>query len=71
MKTVINITGMSCGHCVQSVSDCLKKIDGVCDYEVTLSENKADVTFDPDKTNVKVICDAISDIGFDAEEKKV
>lgn len=32
--TKIVVTGMTCGHCVQSVSEELKEVDGVLDVRV-------------------------------------
>lgn len=34
--TTLDVTGMTCGHCVAHVSDELKEIDGVSDVTVEL-----------------------------------
>lgn len=41
MKTELNITGMSCGHCVSAVEKALKAVPGVNDVQVTLTPGKA------------------------------
>lgn len=41
MKTELNITGMSCGHCVSAVEKALKGVPGVQDVQVTLQPGKA------------------------------
>ncbi|RJF72325.1 MULTISPECIES: CopZ family metallochaperone [Deinococcus] len=41
MKTELNITGMSCGHCVSAVEKALKTVPGVQDVQVTLQPGKA------------------------------
>jgi P-type Cu2+ transporter len=44
MKHTYQITGMTCGNCVQSVTDALKTIEGVGNVEVTLDPPIAIVT---------------------------
>lgn len=41
MKTELNITGMSCGHCVKAVENALKAVPGVDDVQVTLQPGQA------------------------------
>ena len=41
MKKTINIEGMSCMHCVNHVTEELKKVDGVSGVQVNLEEKKA------------------------------
>ena len=43
MKTELNITGMSCGHCVSAVEKALKAVPGVEGVQVTLTPGKATV----------------------------
>jgi len=42
--TTVNIKGMSCNHCVMSVTEALNEIDGVKDIKVNLAKGEA--TFD-------------------------
>jgi len=62
----VKIKGMSCGHCVASVTEALNKIDGVS--EVTVSLDKKEASY---KTSASVsqetIKKAIQAIGFEAE----
>ena len=41
MTTELNITGMSCGHCVSAVEKALKAVPGVDGVQVTLMPGKA------------------------------
>ena len=60
----IKINGMSCGHCVASVTKALNDIDGIKDVQVTLE--KAEATFQQEKEiALETIKDAISKIGFE------
>ena len=43
MKTIINIEGMSCSHCVQHVKKALESRTGVKSAEVSLSSKTAAV----------------------------
>ncbi len=44
MNTTVNISGMTCGHCVASVTEELNEIDGVENVEVTLNKGGASST---------------------------
>ena len=41
MTTELNVTGMSCGHCVRAVEKALKAVPGVENVQVTLEPGKA------------------------------
>jgi copper ion binding protein len=63
MKKIINIEGMSCGHCVKRVENALKEIDGIKEVEVILEENKAIIEFNGQMED-KTLIDAIDDAGY-------
>lgn len=42
--TKINVEGMSCGHCVTSVTNEVRKLDGVTDVDVDLASGTVQVT---------------------------
>ena len=62
--TTIKVKGMSCQHCVASVTKALSDIDGVTDVQVSLEKGEA--TFN-EKNQVaeQTIKDAITKIGFE------
>jgi copper chaperone CopZ len=44
MKTIeLQVTGMSCGHCVAAVRSALALVEGVHEVDVSLSERRATV----------------------------
>lgn len=43
-KTTWTVTGMTCGHCVASVTEELQEVDGVQDVAVTLETGEVVVT---------------------------
>ncbi|MCK9608634.1 MAG: cation transporter [Methylomonas sp.] len=63
----INVTGMKCGGCENTVSTALKAIDGVLSVKASHQDKKVDVEFDPSKTDLDEIEDAITDAGFSVE----
>jgi copper chaperone len=64
-KQIIEVKGMSCEHCVNAVTDAVKKLPGVGSVEVSLKENTAAVEFDPDKVTIAKIKEEIEDQGYD------
>ena len=41
MQKILNIEGMACNHCTSAVKECLEKIDGVTNAEVSLEGKNA------------------------------
>jgi copper chaperone len=62
----LEVSGMSCGHCVSAVRDALGAVPGV--KVESVSVGSASVTFDESKTNVGELVDAIADAGYEASE---
>lgn len=60
----LNVTGMTCGGCVNSVHKVLTALPGVKDAAVTLTPGQAHVTFDPQKTDPAALVKAIEGAGF-------
>ncbi|MFQ5587410.1 MAG: heavy-metal-associated domain-containing protein [Nitrospiria bacterium] len=65
-KTIIDIEGMTCDHCVRAVAQVLEGIESVSDVSVSLSEKTARLTYDEGKTTLSEITQAI-----EAEEYEV
>ena len=64
--TTINIQGMTCQGCVNSVQTALTDREGVVDCSVSLSENLAVVTYDPGKVSEKDLLAAVETSGYRA-----
>lgn len=69
-KTIIDIQGMSCQHCVKTVKCGLTGLDGVKSVKVNLRKNQAVVKYDSLLVTVEELKDVIIEVGFDALEKK-
>ena len=60
----IKVKGMSCQHCVASVTKALSVIEGITDVQVNLEKGEA--TFNENSpVSEQTIKDAISKIGFE------
>jgi copper chaperone CopZ len=71
MKKIININGMSCGHCQARVEKALNALEGV-EAKVELKKNRAVVTLKQDISD-QILTDTIVEAGYEVasiEEKK-
>lgn len=65
-ETVININGMTCNSCVQSIEGVMSKKAGVKSILVSLANSSGTVEYDPLLTSPETLRKAIEDMGFDA-----
>lgn len=66
MKTItIQIEGMSCQHCVASVTSAVSELDGVSNVTVSLENKNMTADIDESKVNEQQIAAVIEEIGFD------
>lgn len=67
MHTVtLKIDGMSCGHCLRTVTETLRNAPGVIQLE-TVEMGRAEVTIDEAVTSPDKVAEAVSDAGYEAE----
>ena len=64
MKRIVKINGMTCEHCVKSVTSALNSLEGISSVEVSLADNTAVIDGDASDQSIK---DLIDDIGFEVE----
>ena len=64
-NVVLNVQGMSCNHCVQSVTKALTAVDGVHSVEVSLADKQVAIAYQEDKVTPDQLKDAIEDQGYD------
>ncbi|XP_036030945.1 copper-transporting ATPase 1 isoform X2 [Onychomys torridus] len=65
-ETVININGMTCNSCVQSIEGVISKKPGVKSIHVSLANSTGTVEYDPLLTSPQTLREAIEDMGFEA-----
>lgn len=66
-KTTLNVTGMSCGHCVKAVEESVGKLSGINNVKVDLESNSVEISFDSNQVNLQQITDTIEDQGYDVQ----
>ena len=66
--TTLKITGMTCGHCVRSVSEAIGQLAGVESADVLLDRGQATVVYDESKVTPRDLVGAVLGEGYTAEE---
>lgn len=64
-STVLDVKGMSCGHCENSVKTSVKALTGVSEVKVELKTGKVTVEYDAGQVDLKTIQDTIKDQGYE------
>jgi copper ion binding protein len=64
MKTVLNIKGMSCEHCVRHVTEALEGVEGVQSVSVSLKKNAATVKH-PEGLSQAALKNAVAAAGYE------
>jgi len=62
---VINVEGMSCSHCENTIKKAVGALNGVDNVMVDLDTKKVIVEYDPDKVELDIIRGTIEDQGYD------
>lgn len=58
------VTGMTCEHCVRSVTEALTKLDGVTDVDVDLASGRVTVASDHVLDDAAVVA-AVDEAGYE------
>jgi copper chaperone len=65
-RLVLNVQGMTCGHCKARVERALRDVDGVASVEVSLADHRATIAYDDAKVAPPALIAAVEDAGYDA-----
>lgn len=68
MDIKFKISGMSCGHCVASITKGLNDLEGITNVEVSLEKGEAIVQVDENKITPKQIITELDELGYDAKQ---
>lgn len=63
----LSVSGMKCGGCEKTVATALTAIDGVISVNASFQNKTVEVEFEPTKTDLDTLEDAITDAGFSVE----
>ena len=61
----IQVEGMTCGHCVETVTQAVNSLDGISQVSVDLDKKQVSVEFDESRTNPGAISSKITEVGFE------
>ncbi len=63
----LDIRGMSCANCSQTISDALESLDGVAEANANFATDEGTVEYDPEDVSLGDIYAAIEDAGYEAD----
>lgn len=63
--TILNINGMTCMGCVNSIKNVVEKVSGVSSADVSLENKQVKIQYDPEKTNINRFKEVIVGAGFE------
>jgi Cu+-exporting ATPase len=63
-RSRIDIQGMSCANCSQTVSETVEALDGVSEANVNFATDEGTVEYDPDRVTLSAVYDAIESAGY-------
>jgi len=63
----LDIRGMSCANCSQTIGDTLESLDGVSEANANYATDDATVEYDPEEASLAEIYEAIETAGYSAE----
>ncbi|MGN8845421.1 copper chaperone CopZ [Niallia sp. HCP3S3_B10] len=66
-KVTLNVKGMSCNHCVNSIEGNVGKLNGVSSVKVDLGTGTVLVEFDKEVLTLDKIKETIDDQGYDVQ----
>ena len=69
-QETIKVEGMTCQHCVQTITDALNNITGLNKVNVDLVKKEVRVKFNENETKLKKISDKIIEVGFELPSNK-
>ena len=61
----LDVRGMTCANCAGTGEEALDALDGVEQVSVNVATDEASVTYDPDRTPLSAVYDAIDDAGYE------
>ncbi|HAZ46673.1 MAG TPA: cation-transporting ATPase PacS, partial [Cyanobacteria bacterium UBA11371] len=65
-NATLKLRGMGCASCAKSIEDAIRSVPGVNECSVNFGAERATVEYDPKKTDLQVIQDAVSAAGYSA-----
>lgn len=68
LKTIeLNVSGMTCEGCENSVETALTKLEGVASAEASYVKKVASISYDSTKVSTSLLTQTINDLGYHVE----
>ena len=64
-QEALKVEGMTCQHCVQTITEALGKIAGTNNVAVDLDKKEVQVDYNEQRTSLQQISDKIVEVGFE------
>ena len=64
---ILQVEGMNCSLCPLTIRKALQRVPGVLEARVEYESKRAEVKYDPDRTEPKTLAKAVSDAGYPAK----
>jgi copper chaperone len=61
----VHVEGMTCGHCVETVTKAVNSLNGISRVSVDLDKKQVSVDFDESRTDLDTISSKIIEVGFE------
>jgi copper chaperone len=68
MQKVLKVEGMTCQHCIQTITETVDKMTGVEKVVVSFEQKEVTIDFDELQTQTEAICAQILEAGFEVIE---
>ena len=65
MNHILNVDGITCEHCVDTIKEGVGIIVGVFSVDVEIEQKKVGVEFDEKIAKLEVLIDKIEEVGFE------
>ena len=69
-QETIKVEGMTCQHCVQTITEALNNITGLNTVNVDLVKKEVSVKFNENETKLQKISEKIIEVGFELPNNK-
>ncbi|WP_312098652.1 copper chaperone CopZ [Niallia sp.] len=66
-NVILNVQGMSCGHCAKTIEGSVGELNGIVKVKVFLEKGSVEVEFNPEKVALEKIKEAIELQGYDVK----
>tara|TARA_Y100001936_G_scaffold226882_1_gene246676 strand:- start:2805 stop:3017 length:213 start_codon:yes stop_codon:yes gene_type:complete len=69
IQAFLKVKGMTCNHCVETITNSLEKLSGVSEVIINLDEKEVKLDYDENSIKLNKIIGEISALGFEIAEE--